>query len=599
MTTNFFFLLLLFFFNVFLTIYFAFVSSSQQSSLYYNNDNRRINIPSTLPLSLPPPLQIDFQHLQTCKRGTINCTHFSKNTDIIDANTKNLITVLKKNSPNEGYLITVQRSNIKCSKKFKARKTLYYVNNSLEYRCRCMAPDIFDKLHIYDDCNVLKKCMGRELTTPSWTTFNDIQCNCKTNEYFIDYEHGGPECRQYSFFNLDDKDNDDDDDTDNTILSSKYINSDYLKQHFSSTKPRLLKNPCVYDALTGLYLNDDENVGITLTKNGIAQCWSKSRKYATIKFTDDYLLNNNGQYPNGVVRVVTTTNKSATAATVVVEAHTWNATLERFFSPLYGYIYQKTDLIYDIEKCFNKETHIIIYSYPTLSEKKIKNLNTFTFRSYNHTCIMGENVNFITTYAQIYRKITSKRENFVLTNNIGMYEYFLDNNDKCIPYVDPANILKKQKITQTQLKTIIPTFKYFIHPFERKKDNTIVYNTLSPLYTGTYIIDTDNLILRPLASLNDTLMEQYRTFVRSKRNTDTDEREILNNIIITDGILWPKDYDLPLRTNMEMTTITGQRSCVEYNVLVKDYDEMNQKILCTETSLRIQNGAVLEIVPPT
>lgn len=126
-------------------------------------------------------------------------------------------------------------------------------------------------------------------------------------------------------------------------LDPKYINPDCLGGQAANGYIKL-PNPCSYDAITGELIPLAESSPIRLSKSGAAYCHPTSHGYAVITFNSDYLINNDGKYPNAVVKV---SNTKALPGTLF-EVATARRNRKTVYPPFVGYRYLVKDFLFKL-----------------------------------------------------------------------------------------------------------------------------------------------------------------------------------------------------------------------------------------------------------
>lgn len=251
----------------------------------------------------------DFQCFN-CTQVLASCVHFENDTPIYtnDTTKQDIVAVIPKNTlPNEGYCLRfTDTRGRECSEKFGGKWALTKQENSYAYVCVCSMQNIFTKSTIYGNCDTFLGChrIGPSSHAPpasisnpdTWQLVKDIQCECGDDYQFIaatesDGALRPPYCLERNSFQqaL----------TTFVALPKEYINEEYLEGKASRSEIQL-PDPCAYDALTG------EQTGKRAKFSDVekvAYCQSTRDGFAAITFNSDYLIGNNGKYPNGIVRV--------------------------------------------------------------------------------------------------------------------------------------------------------------------------------------------------------------------------------------------------------------------------------------------------------
>lgn len=200
----------------------------------------------------------------------------------------------------------------KCTNRLGGKWTMEWDRKIEEYKlfCRCEYPQIFSNNQTNGDCDVLTAC---DTPIPGTTdSIENLRCQCPYPQDFIkfgetykfsgtDITITGPTCVNVNFFRYT---NDPFIYTFLPVLSPKAIEPEYVKLFYNFSK-RTLPDPCHIDALSNRII--PEPVSSVVILNGAAQCRINEEylmSYATITFDTDYLLGNNGKYPNAVIKLL-------------------------------------------------------------------------------------------------------------------------------------------------------------------------------------------------------------------------------------------------------------------------------------------------------
>lgn len=260
-------------------IYILIIKNTTSIKLYQDNGNRvvdYINTDNTLPCLEFQKCKVD----EGCKNCSGKCIHFSNDVLLEDGH-------LLEGSldPNEGYCmlnLIDDRSSKKCSGR-NGGKWVLTTNDKKSgefyFKCFCSIP------HLYmngedGDCTLFRGCQGGSLDTDS----DVMKCNCPDNMVEIKTSNGVPTCVARNYFHTKEKDDVD--------LDPKFLNPKFSKFN--------LPNPCIYDFLNKKFII---GAGEIIIEDGVAFCRVLKANYTTVRFQDDYLLNNGGKYANGIVRI--------------------------------------------------------------------------------------------------------------------------------------------------------------------------------------------------------------------------------------------------------------------------------------------------------
>lgn len=233
-----------------------------------------------------------------CREILSECVHFE--TDILDEN--NHITI-PKNSPGEGYCLPLNdnRNRRKCTARNGGRWILSRNEdkNSYAFVCMCSNENFFIKRTLLSDCDSFVGCRNGKLIS-DWSTFEKMACDCDTNyELLPGTTNFPPQCTRKNIFRYNK------DTLEFKPLSPEYISPKYLE--LLDGGDVFLPNPCHFDVVTRKY---NAGIGkIVLDPDlQIAYCEATDSRYIEIITSDDYLLNNQGRFSNGVAMI---TNKGA------------------------------------------------------------------------------------------------------------------------------------------------------------------------------------------------------------------------------------------------------------------------------------------------
>lgn len=228
-----------------------------------------------------------------CSEILSECVHFD--VDIFDID-NNKITI-HKNEEGEGYCLPVNdnRNDRKCTQKNGGRWILSRSEdrNGYAFVCLCSNENFFTKNTLMSDCDRFIGCQNGVLK-PNWTTFDSMTCACdedyELKEGTINYP---PQCTRKNIFKH----------NKNTLLFRplplQFISPEYLELVGSNVS---LPNPCHFDVVTRTY---DSSIGRVVMNQelNIAYCEATDPRYIEIQTTDDYLLNNQGKFSNGIAMI--------------------------------------------------------------------------------------------------------------------------------------------------------------------------------------------------------------------------------------------------------------------------------------------------------
>lgn len=243
-----------------------------------------------------------------CKQPLAICNHFYSDTLVeINGVTAN---VPKNTSPNEGYCLALDEniSQRKCSQKHGGKWILTTNANQtlLRFECFCSEPGFFVNSPVTGDCSVFVGCNNGAIKSQDWNLLSEIDCHCLPD--FISNRDGqpsgtksaaAPQCVAKNIFQLDNPPF--------PVLDTKFIDKFYMSALGVGDNEIRLPNPCLMDLASRTFV---EGIGevrtkiIEATQQEVAYCVSLNDAYTTVVVNDDYLLNNNGQYANGLMKFV-------------------------------------------------------------------------------------------------------------------------------------------------------------------------------------------------------------------------------------------------------------------------------------------------------
>lgn len=177
--------------------------------------------------------------------------------------------------------------------------------------CQCTRPEFFTN-NGNGDCGVVSACsdLGGTVVAGTDKSISTLQCKCPMapQEYYSsDNGKSEPRCIPYTFF---DAPNDPPSFEQIIPLPYDYINSVYLdyflnKPLFENGR-RHLPDPCTIDALDGSQMSANVAKSFYNPTLDVVYCRISDeyqRTHVPLTFSTDYLHNNNGRYPNGVMRL--------------------------------------------------------------------------------------------------------------------------------------------------------------------------------------------------------------------------------------------------------------------------------------------------------
>lgn len=299
----------------------------------YDDNGKRVKIVVEAAPVIPQTEDCTPDHLKTCTMndrfscGSCNqplavCRHFDKNVTIEIKGT--LVKIPRNTKPDEGYCLATGEdlNQRKCSQKHGGKWIMTTNDNQtlLRFECFCSEQGFFVNSPITGDCTVFVGCNNGTLKTHDWNTLAEIDCNCHMN-YVSNYDADGqsrdkkyaaaPQCVEKNIFMWDKPPF--------PVLESKYIDKFYMSALGEKDTEVKLPNPCLLDLSTRTFIPGIGEIRLAehkTTKQMVAYCVSLDEAYTTVVINDDYLLNNGGQYANGLVKFVNDRNKLKPGETV-------------------------------------------------------------------------------------------------------------------------------------------------------------------------------------------------------------------------------------------------------------------------------------------
>jgi hypothetical protein len=175
------------------------------------------------------------------------------------------------------------------------------------FGCKCRQPSLISQaVPLLSDCDMMVGCKNGQLAADWRDTsviINDLKTldcvNC-SNLTIADHDKCGyPVCRPISYSESD---------KDPIYLNQTQIPLLKLTDPaiepkfaamFAYSESRNVPNPCSFDVFTGRVFDNDECRLLETRSTNIWYCSSFDTSVATIRFEDDYLKNNGGQWANG------------------------------------------------------------------------------------------------------------------------------------------------------------------------------------------------------------------------------------------------------------------------------------------------------------
>lgn len=519
---------------------------------------------------------------------------------------------------------------------------------SFAYECNCTDENIFKKRNVFDDCKLFVGCFGKKsknVNTDKWSNYTEITCQCSPDEYFekaIISKDGKclkpPACTRKNFYartepwkllNL----------PPHAFIPWDAIEESYAKKYFGNDyrvkHPIGLLNPCTFDVENGNVIPESKTSLVNFKKiNGIVQCISESPEYITIKFDSDYLLQNNGARPNGIIGITKSDKQSELYDKYIVECNTLNRNTSGHYPPIKGHLVPVENLkqnirekmkylIRDVKEPFANHSfkpflkNLIFYQYPNrdydsflynLSEYKAKTFtNVFEDKRrkiWNPTDIHGFFELLSASPMNIYNpKVTDYYiGSMVYTiGNVPLEEIEkksikVQDVNMCVLYnnitAGSPNLpkivkIEKKLLNEHDLITAAPI------PFYLDSDGKIVYNTKCPTYSGSFVVDTRKKIISPIWPqyyenfkmksfiLKNNVYDNYESYV-TEQNENTPIYSVVTHIKDQNFTYNTDDETIKKFDNFSITDFQTENSCAEVDFC--KIREINRKIGCKKTT---------------
>lgn len=267
--------------------------------------------PTQVPCNLAD--QLPCNNASVHKNKLCKCVHFERNTKIhyLDKTTQQIAA----NTSIWGNVSNVLKG---CNmSKFGDVPTIYeYMPGKFHWQCSCRFSNFFTNLH-NDRTQPCRNYLGCPTTNSlpfdpvveheRWTRIGQLECNCNDQQYLVKSPYFAPYCKTANYFF-----NTTQTSSPQYSINSGYLNEKYVLAKFGSManfikfKKGLLPNPCFYDFLNKRFINETyinlNYVEIARVK-GVVFCRSKHPAFVTIRFTRDYLAENDGRWANGMIQV--------------------------------------------------------------------------------------------------------------------------------------------------------------------------------------------------------------------------------------------------------------------------------------------------------
>lgn len=219
-----------------------------------------------------------------CNEILATCVYFETDQDLFDDNGKKIGMIPKSKDVDTGYCMKLNDiSSRKCDSKTGGQWILAKSGTQFSYVCHCSVPSVFGNSYQYGPCEEFNGCLNGKIKD-GWSSIENIECDCNDGYTF---EKNGiyPSCK-YTTVPLRD--------------STLNMPIDLIDPNHRAKNENLI-NPCIVDARTG-EINANNGRLVTVEKNNekVAYCVATNDRFVTIRYNDDYLLNNQGKYANGI-----------------------------------------------------------------------------------------------------------------------------------------------------------------------------------------------------------------------------------------------------------------------------------------------------------
>lgn len=548
-----------------------------------------------------------------CHTKDASCIHLDY--DVIFSK-QGAIKILEKNEDTEeGYCLNVWKYLGNCTTKNGGVTKIVYNDNfkRLEWICECTYPDIFSKFKDGYDCMHFNRCVGYTSNAfdENRKSINEISCLCRSDEDFIPFDKGGPKCVSKMYHQT----------VHNYpippeyVLDDKFVDPNFKQQMHKYNK---ILNPCLYDFVNEQFIDKKfhKNIRIEI-KNDIAQCFCNAYGFTTIVYDSDYLLNNNGVWPNGVVQVSPKMKRSE----IVYEVGTLNSRTNEWFAPLLGHFYDTKDLFIDFRRVLSdnliknpkypfakhndKHTKIIIYSYPNYGGS----ISNRKYESYTHASILNswyewKNIKEHPIYMKDLAVYFSHVNKYV-TQDLISHARVLSPDELPLTTADTHNTFSQinketeiEKITSYIYSKYVPLQRtFYIDP-----DNKLIYNPNSILFTGIFKIAINAKKMIPLAVDNKSEFQLAMNFIQMAREAIIAKLPTKTMLTyagepgIYDYMFWHDDEFHEFDDLMH--SIFGETSCFAFDSLMsenKNFKQITEAFHCGKVS-RIVDGKYIHFV---
>lgn len=311
-----------------------------------------------------------------CDESHAECVHFEMDTvvshegvssHIYSDNMRALgtkeIHIPRNSHPNEGYCLSFTGSHAReCSFKNGGRWIFVRRQNEkkqtyIDKTCFCSMPNIFTKSNLYGDCDIFLGCRKfsnkyrranneiipfpeANIINNNWYVPEQIMCDCGRDYDFIAAKkiNGSsrpPLCIEKNMFRQSQPSF--------IHLEARMINPDYLNGR-ASAGLLFLPDPCAYDLITK-ELTGARTTFLSDEKVAFCDLPNVPGGFVALTLSSDYLMGNNGKYPNALMRVF---SKSATT----LPGHIYEVATSRrnktTYPPFVGRRFYAKDMLIDL-----------------------------------------------------------------------------------------------------------------------------------------------------------------------------------------------------------------------------------------------------------
>lgn len=488
---------------------------------------------------------------------------------------------------NDQYLANIMNErNIECETGNKFGDNLHLIevaNGVYKWKCSCTKPGFFVKTNPNDLLSPCRKYLGciTKNSLPfdpvehadDWQHTDNLHCNCNETSVSLQSTSFAPQCKTTHYF----KNKYQLAIADHYLIDEKYIDPDYIKHNFINAavfkrnKGGKLPNPCYFDFYTNKFIDkryiDKQLIEIVLD-DGVAHCRvsTKTNAFVAIRFANDYLRNNNGQYANGIVQVQPDDliEKPDVRYRKVYETNVWDSQFNRIIRSLRGQEHHVNDIKSELAdqipflikytqpfsiNTSDTITKFMFYNAPMKDQKIIveknlaKQLHNIVFhrvymdtKDTNYALLgMSDNILYNTTWtwpidfyhttmkddysAKANPDFKQTKRNFIVSPiNVNTQNHYARciRNNRLNDNDDEDTLNAKCKYTYFD-DSLVPIFIY------NRDTQEVVYNENSYFYTGMFIIDQTaywtNQSIQPLAPNQLTMIPKVKQLFKFRETT--------------------------------------------------------------------------------